>query len=271
MKNITLGRYLPLDSFIHRLDPRIKIMSMIFFMIAVFIVGGAHPFLAYGILTLVLLVAILSAKLTLSYVIKAMKPMMFMILFLSVINIFAYKTGTVILSLGSFKIYSDAIINTLFIIFRLMLMIMITTLLTATTAPLDLTLGIEDLLEPFKKIGVPAHEIAMMISIALRFIPTLIEDTQRIMNAQASRGVDFQEGKLKEKIVGIVSLIIPLFVSAYHRAEDLADAMEARGYSPGKERTRYKQLKITASDILVLSFSVALCFVTFYVSRVLVI
>ncbi len=270
MKNIALGRYLPLDSFIHRLDPRIKIMSMIFFMTAVFLVGGDNPFLAYGLLTGILLIAILSAKLTISYVIKAMKPMMFMIIFLSIINIFAYKTGTVILSIGNFKIYSDAIFNTLFIIFRLMLMIMITTLLTASTAPLDLTLGIEDLLSPFKKIGVPSHEIAMMISIALRFIPTLIEDTQRIMNAQASRGVDFEEGKLKEKIVGIVSLIIPLFVSAYHRAEDLADAMEARGYSPGKERTRYKQLKIRFTDILVLTFSFALCFVTFYVSRILV-
>ncbi len=271
MKNIALGRYLPLDSFIHKLDPRMKIMSMIFFMIAVFLVGGNNPFLAYGILFAVLIVAILAAKLTASYVIKAMKPMMFMIIFLSIINIFAYKTGNVIVSIGNFKIYSDAIFNTLFIIFRLMMMIMITTLLTATTAPLDLTLGIEDLLSPFKKIGVPSHEIAMMISIALRFIPTLIEDTQRIMDAQASRGVDFQEGKLKEKVVGIVSLIIPLFVSAYHRAEDLADAMEARGYSPGKERTRYKQLKVRFNDILVLSFSIALCFIVFYVGRVLVI
>ncbi len=271
MKNIALGRYLPLDSFIHNLDPRIKIMSMIFFMVSVFLVGGSNPFLAYALLSTILLIAILSAKLTISYVIKAMKPMIFMIVFLSIINVFAYRTGTVLVSIGSFNIYSDALVNTLFIIFRLILMIMITTLLTATTAPLDLTLGIEDLLSPFKKIGVPSHEIAMMISIALRFIPTLIEDTQRIMNAQASRGVDFEEGKLKEKIVGIVSLIIPLFISAYHRAEDLADAMEARGYSPGNERTRYKQLKIRFNDIVVLIFSFSLCFITFYVSRVLVI
>lgn len=271
MKNITLGRYLPLDSFVHKLDPRMKIMSMIFFMTSVFLVGGNNPFVAYAVLFGILTIAILSGKLTLTYVIKAMKPMLFMMVFLSIINIFAYKTGTVLLSIGNFKIYSDAIVNTLFIIFRLMLMVMITTLLTATTAPLDLTLGIEDLLSPFKKIGVPSHEIAMMISIALRFIPTLIEDTQRIMNAQASRGVDFAEGKLKEKIVGIVSLIIPLFVSAYHRAEDLADAMEARGYSPGKERTRFKQLKVMPKDVFVLTFSFLLCFVVFYVSRVMVI
>ncbi len=271
MKNIALGRYLPLDSMIHRLDPRIKIMSMIFLMIAVFMVGGNNPFVAYGVLLVVLLGSILLAKLTIGYVIKAMKPMVFMLVFLTIINIFAYKTGHVLVTIGSFKIYSDAIVNTLFIVFRLMLMIMITTLLTASTAPLDLTLGIEDLLKPFKKMGVPSHEIAMMISIALRFIPTLIEDTQRIMNAQASRGVDFQEGKLKEKIVGIVSLIIPLFVSAYHRAEDLADAMEARGYHPGNPRTRYKQLKINKVDILVLTFSIAMCFVVYFVGHVIVI
>lgn len=148
-----------------------------------------------------------------------------------------------------------------------MIMIMITTILTATTAPLDLTLGIEDLLKPFKAIGVPSHEIAMMISIALRFIPTLIEDTQRIMNAQSSRGVDFQEGTLKEKVVGIASLIVPLFMSAYNRAEDLADAMEARGYYPGKERTRFKQLKIKLMDYVALAFSLGMCFVVFYTTR----
>lgn len=268
MKNIALGRYLPLDSPIHRLDPRFKILSMIFLMISVFMVGGNNPFLAYAVLFAVLTIAILMAKLTITYVIKSMKPMMFMMIFLTIINVFAYKSGTVLVQIGSFKIYSEAIINTLFIIFRLMLMVMITTLLTATTAPLDLTLGIEDLLSPFKKIGVPSHEIAMMISIALRFIPTLIEDTQRIMDAQASRGVDFQEGKIKEKIVGIVSLIIPLFVSAYHRAIDLADAMEARGYYPGKERTRYKQLKVRFVDILTLSISIAMCFVIHFVSRI---
>ena len=148
-----------------------------------------------------------------------------------------------------------------------MLMVMVTTLLTATTAPLDLTLGIEDLLKPFQKIGVPAHEIAMIISIALRFIPTLIEDTQRIMNAQASRGVDLQEGSFKEKIAGVISMIVPLFISSYHRAEDLADAMEARGYFPGKERTRYKQLKIRLSDWLVLGLTIAIVFGVRYTGR----
>jgi energy-coupling factor transport system permease protein len=133
------------------------------------------------------------------------------------------------------------------------LMIMITTSLTATTKPLDLTLAIEDLLAPMKRFGVPAHEIAMMISIALRFIPTLIEETERIMKAQASRGVDLKEGKFKEKIMAILSLIVPLFVSSFQRAEDLADAMEARGYVPSAKRTRYKQLKRTLKDYVMIT------------------
>ena len=134
-----------------------------------------------------------------------------------------------------------------------LLMIMITTVLTATTKPLDMTLGIEDLLKPFEKIHVPAHEIAMLISIALRFIPDLIEETQRIMKAQESRGVDLKEGKMKERIMAILSLIVPLFVSAFQRAEDLANAMEARGYAPGEKRTRYKVLKMTGRDWMLLA------------------
>ena len=130
---------------------------------------------------------------------------------------------------------------------------MITTVLTVTTKPLDLTLGIEYLLKPFKKIGVPSHEIAMMISIALRFIPTIIEETMRIMNSQKSRGVDFEEGKLKEKIMAIVSLIVPLFSVAFQRADDLANAMEARGYNPSGTRTRYKQLKYEMRDVILIA------------------
>jgi energy-coupling factor transport system permease protein len=148
--------------------------------------------------------------------------------------------------------------QTLYIVVRLLLMIMITTCLTATTKPLDMTLGIEDLLQPFEKIGVPSHEIAMLISIALRFIPDLIDETGRIMKAQESRGVDLKEGKLMEKIMAILSLIVPLFVSAFQRAEDLANAMEARGYAPGEKRTRYKVLKMHLRDYLLLAGSAAI-------------
>lgn len=253
MNNITLGQYVPLDSKIHRIDPRIKIIMMIVLMVAVLTVPN---FYGYAFLFVVLTSAVLISKLTIRFVIKAMKPMIVMLVILFILNIFLIRTGEVLVDFWFIKIHLDAVTQTLFIAFRLMLMIMVTTLLTATTAPLDLTLGIEDLLKPFERIGVPSHEIAMMISIALRFIPTLIEDTQRIMNAQASRGVDLDEGKLKEKISGIISMIVPLFISSYHRAEDLADAMEARGYFPGKERTRYKQLKIRFSDYAMLALSI---------------
>lgn len=254
MANIALGRYMPLNSLIHRMDPRAKILSMLIMLTAIFIPSG---FMGYGILAVVIIGVVLMSKLKLNFLIRAMKPMMFMLTFLMVINIFVIKTGYLVVDIFGFKIYSDAIFQTLYISVRLMLMIMITTILTATTKPLDLTLGIEDLLAPFKRFKVPAHEIAMMISIALRFIPTLIEETDRIMKAQASRGVDLQEGKFKEKIMAILSLIVPLFVSSFQRAEDLADAMEARGYIPQARRTRYKQLKRTPKDVVLIisSFS----------------
>ncbi|AYV34362.1 energy-coupling factor transporter transmembrane component T [Erysipelothrix rhusiopathiae] len=254
MNDIALGRYVPLDSKIHKLDPRIKIIAMLVLMVSIFMVKNvwANVFLFFFFVC-----AILASKLTFKFILKSIKPMLFMLVFLFVMNMFLIREGTLLVQFAFFKIYSGALYQTAFIVTRLVLMIMVTTLLTATTAPLDLTLGIEDLLNPLKKIGVPSHEIAMMISIALRFIPTLIEDTQRIMDAQASRGVDLKEGSFKEKINGAISMLIPLFVSIYHRAEDLADAMEARGYYPGKTRTRYKQLKIRFSDWFMLFLCVA--------------
>ena len=191
MNNIALGRYMPLDSVIHHLDPRAKIMVLLFLMIAVFIPAGA---IGYVVIAAFIVVALFLSKLQISYALRAMKPMIWMMIFLLVINTLVIKTGTPWIQWGWFSVYSDAIYQTLYIVVRLMFMIILTTILTATTKPLDLTLGIERLLKPFEKIGLPAHIIAMMISIALRFIPTLIEETQRIMNAQASRGVDFENG-----------------------------------------------------------------------------
>lgn len=249
MNNIALGRYLPLDSLLHRMDPRSKMVAMFILMVAIFIPSG---FIGYAILGLSISASLLLAKLNFTMILKAMKPMIFMLGFLTLINIFVLRTGHVLFSYGSFTIYSDAIYQTLYITVRLVLMIMTTTLLTATTKPLDLTLAIEDLLSPLKRFGFPAHEIAMMISIALRFIPTLIDETNRIMKAQASRGVDLKEGSLKEKLMAILSLIVPLFVSSFQRAEELADAMEARGYVPSATRTRYKQLKQTPKDFVMI-------------------
>ena len=245
MNNIALGRYLPLNSVVDKMDPRAKILIMLLLMIAIFIPAG---FWGYLLIFAFIWIALKLSKLTIGFALRSMKPMLFMMVFLLVINVFAIKTGVPLVQWGWFSIYSDAISQTVYIIVRLMLMVIITTILTATTKPLDLTLGIEKLLKPFEVIGVPAHIIAMMISIALRFIPTLIEETQRIINAQASRGVDLENGTLKEKIMAVLALIVPLFVSAFDRADQLANAMEARGYDPQRERTRYKVLQMTGID-----------------------
>ena len=253
MNNVALGQYIPLDSVVHKMDPRSKIMIMLFLMVAIFIPAGV---LGYVIIGIFILLSLYLSKLNIKYALRTMKPMLWMMAFLLVINLLVIKTGTPLFSIKGFTIYSDDVNQTLYIVVRLMLMVIITTVLTATTKPLDLTLGIEKLLKPFEKIGVPAHIIAMMISIALRFIPTLIEETQRIMNAQASRGVDLENGSIKEKIMAILSLIVPLFVSAFDRADQLANAMEARGYDPSRKRTRYKVLKMQTIDYASMILSV---------------
>lgn len=264
MKNMTLGSYLPYDSFMHRVDPRAKILALLIVLISVFFDAG---FLGYLLISVLTIGALKSAKLSMGYILKSVKPMLFMMSFLAVLNVFMIRTGEVLITIGSFPIYTQAIKQTVYIIIRLILIIALTTTVTATTKPLDLTLGIEHLLTPFKKVGFPAHEVAMMISIALRFIPTLLEETQRIMKAQASRGVDFNEGTLMEKVSAIISLIVPLFISAFSRAEELANAMEARCYNPEANRTRYKQLYWKAKDTIILGFSIILLIIIVILSR----
>ena len=249
MAKFTIGKYVADNTFIHNIDPRIKIISMLVILMSIFIPAG---FIGYTILTILVSIIIKIAKLKFKFIIKAIRPMLFMMIFLLIINIFTIKTGDLVIEGLGVQVYSDSILQTLYIAVRLVLMIMITTVLTSTTKPLDLTLGIEDLLGPLKVFKVPSHEIAMMISIALRFIPTLIEEAERILKAQSSRGMDLKEGKLKEKVMAILSLIVPLFVSSLQRAEDLAYAMESRGYYPGRVRTRYRQLTIQFSDVIVL-------------------
>lgn len=265
MNNLVFGKYIPIDSLIHRLDPRAKLIGLFLMIAAVFIPKSWYVFLVIAIL---LTIALALAKIGIRMIIQSFKPMLVMMLFLLLINSLTIKTGDPLFALGTFTIYADAIFNTLFVIVRLLLMISITTLLTATTNPLDLTLGIEWLLKPLEVIHFPSHEVAMMVSIALRFIPTIIEETLRIMNAQRSRGVDFENGKLSQKIAAILSLIVPLFSVAFERAYELADAMEARGYVPGAKRTRYHVLKFAFRDYLfificlaVLAFSIASRFV----------
>ena len=260
MNNLVFGKYIPIDSFMHRLDPRAKLIGLFLMIAAVFI---PKSWWVFSVIALILALALLMAKIGIKMIVQSFKPMIMMMIFLLVINALTVKTGDVLFTIGSMEIYSDAIFNTLFVIVRLLLMISITTLLTATTNPLDLTLGIEWLLKPFEVIHFPTHEVAMMVSIALRFIPTIIEETIRIMNAQKSRGVDFENGRLSEKIAAILSLIVPLFSVAFERAYELADAMEARGYVPGAKRSRYHVLKFRFVDYLfifictaVLAFSI---------------
>ncbi len=261
MNNLVFGKYIPIDSLMHRLDPRVKLIGLFLMIAAVFVPKSWWVFLAIAV---IIAMGLLLAKIGIRMIVQSFKPMIMMMIFLLVINSLTVRTGEVMFTLGSFPVYKDAILNTLFVIVRLLLMISITTLLTATTNPLDLTLGIEWMLKPLEAVHFPSHEVAMMVSIALRFIPTIIEETMRIMNAQKSRGVDFENGKISEKISAILSLIVPLFSVAFERAYELADAMEARGYVPGKERTRYHVLKFRLADYLfvlvclgVLAFSIS--------------
>lgn len=264
MKNITLGRYLPYDTWIHRLDPRFKIIAMIALLVCVF---QPLPWIVNGFLALVILVLLLMSRVKISSIFKSLKAMWFMILVILIFNVILIRTGEVLFTIFDYPIYTKALLQTATIAVRLTLMISITTILTATTRPLDLTYGLEFFMTPLKVIKFPAHEIAMTISIALRFIPTLLEETEKIMKAQASRGVDLKGGTFKQKINGIIALIIPLFVSSFQRSEELANAMEARGYKPSGKRTRYRTLKFHAGDLvglIVTTVIVALVFIAIY-------
>lgn len=251
MNNITLGKYIPGNSFIHKLDPRSKILLMILMMVAIFWnVGEFLRFPVYILLTVIIYVLLRISSIKVKTILKSLKPMIFMMFFLFLINIFVYQEGYPLFTIPvlNFTLYVEAIMQTLFIIIRLALMLAVTTILTTTTKPLDMTYGLEWYMSPLKAIKFPAHEIAMTISIALRFIPTILEETQRIIKAQKSRGVDLEEGTLKEKINAIISLLIPLLISSFQRSEELSDAMEARGYDPSAKRTRYRLLKFTVLD-----------------------
>ena len=259
--NIALGRYVPYDTVIHRLDPRMKLLAMVALLVCVF---QPVNWIVYGFLAVVVLILLLLSKVQVSSIFKSLKAMWFMILVILVFNVILLRTGDVLFTIFGYDVYTNALLQTAQIAARLTLMISVTTILTATTRPLDLTYALEFYLTPLKVVKFPAHEIAMTISIALRFIPTLLEETEKIMKAQASRGVDLKGGSLKQRVSGIIALIIPLFVSSFQRSEELANAMEARGYNPSGKRTRYRQLKFHVSDlisIILVAIAVALVFI----------
>lgn len=248
MKNIALGRYVPYNSFLHRLDPRMKLAGMVALFVIIFL--PKLNFESYLIITFSLLFFVKLSHLKLRNLFRTMKVMWLMFIFLLIINICFQRGGPVFLNINGMIIYSQSIVLTIEVFLRMFLLVTISTLLSATTKPLDLTFALEWYMHPLKKIRFPAHEIAMIISLTLRFIPTILEDTQRIIKAQASRGVDMAGGKLREKMAGMIALIIPLFASALERSDELALAMEARGYDSRAKRTKYRVFHFKLRDYL---------------------
>ena len=246
LKDITLGQYFPGSSPIHRLDPRAKLVALILYIVALFL---AEWFVSYAIMlaTLILVVGLSTVKP--KALLRGMKPILFLLIFTGVLNMF-YTPGRELVSFWIFTITYEGILHAFFMVIRIMMLISCTFLLTYTTSPLALTDGLEGLLSPLKKIKVPVHELAMMMSIALRFIPTLIEETDKIMSAQRARGADFETGNLIQRAKALVPVLVPLFISAFRRADELACAMECRLYHGGANRTRLHSLKYGRIDAL---------------------
>ena len=247
MVNITLGQYFPGTSPLHRLDPRAKILLTIALITAVFLASSIP---AYALMFLFIAGMAALSRIDVKFMVKGLKPVFFVIIFTFVLNLFFTSGGNTLFAWRFIKITDQGLKSAGFMALRLVLLILGTQLLTLTTSPIALTDGIESLLKPLSKIGFPAHELAMMMSIALRFIPTLMEETDKIMKAQMARGADFETGNLVQKAKSMLPLLVPLFVSAFRRADELAMAMEARCYRGGEHRTRMKQLRFTRLDAL---------------------
>lgn len=247
IKDITLGQYIPGESFIHKLDPRTKILISLIFIINLFIVNN---FKGYIFILLFTLLSITISKIPFKFIYKGLKPIFALIIITALLNIFMTSGGSIIFQWKFITVYEEGLKLAGFMIIRLILLIIGTSLLTLTTSPIELTDGIEKLLNPLKKIGVPAHELAMMMTIALRFIPTLMDETDKIMKAQMARGADFESGNILQRAKSLIPLLVPLFISSFRRADELAMAMEARCYKGGEGRTRMKQLKLTFRDFI---------------------
>ncbi|HEY5563595.1 MAG TPA: energy-coupling factor transporter transmembrane component T [Clostridiaceae bacterium] len=246
LKDITIGQYLPGESFVHKLDPRIKILMSFLFVIGIFLIGS---FIGYGVIATFIIIVIVISGIKFRNILNGLKPIFFLIILTVILNVFMTGGSKQIFSFGFLRIYEEGLIQAVFIALRLILVIISTSLLTLTTSPIELTDGIEKLLSPFKRIGLPAHELAMMMSIALRFIPTLLDETDKIMKAQMARGADFESGNIINRGKNLIPLLVPLFVSSFRRADELAIAMESRCYKGGEGRTRMKQLKIRIEDV----------------------
>ncbi len=250
LKDITLGQYYPGDTLVHRLDPRTKLILTLVYIVALF---TAAVYAGYVLVFLFLAVSILVSRIRLRSILSGLKPLIIIVLITGILNLFYTRGEHLLVHFWRISIYWEGVETAIFMALRIMLLIAGTLLLTYTTSPLQLTDGLESLLNPLKKIHVPVHELAMMMSIALRFIPTLIEETDKIMSAQRARGADFETGGLIAKAKAMLPLLIPLFVSAFRRADELATAMESRCYHGGDGRTRMKQLRMARRDWIALA------------------
>ena len=248
LKDVTFGQYYPVNSFAHKSDPRIKLLALIAYIVALFL---AKNFYGMALCFLILIVSVAASRVPPGKVLRSVKGVLILLLFTAVLNLFFHGGEHMLVHWKFIKIYREGIIFTVFLVLRLFFLVMGSALLTLTTTPVELTDGIESLLTPLKWIRFPVHELALIMSIALRFIPTLIDETNRIISAQKARGADFESGNIFKRIKAIIPILIPLLISAFRRAEELGDAMDARCYSGSKNRTKYKKLKFGWRDVII--------------------
>ncbi|NLJ80477.1 MAG: energy-coupling factor transporter transmembrane protein EcfT [Firmicutes bacterium] len=248
-RNITIGQFIPGNSVIHRLDPRVKIIIAAILIVLLFLV---KTFLGYGLVALGIAAIIRFSGISWRFVLKGLRPLLIILVLTVSLHLFMTE-GQVIFRIWFLKVTWEGLLRGTMMGARLLLLVMGTSLLTLTTSPIQLTDGIESLLKPGRKIGIPAHELAMMMTIALRFIPTLLEETEKIMKAQMARGADFQSGGILKRARSLVPLLVPLFVNAFRRADELAVAMEARGYRGGTGRTKFRELHFQKIDLAALT------------------
>lgn len=252
-----MGRYLARDSIMHRLDPRMKLIGMIVLLLSIFLANNP---LTYAIFAVFIAIMILLSGISIGVFLKGLRPMIIIILITVFIQLLFTRTGEVLVQFGPLAVTKDGLINAIYIFLRFVLIIFISTILTLTTQPLAITDGLESLFKPFRKL-LPVHEMALMLAIALRFVPTLLQETDKIMDAQRARGVDFSEGNLVRRVKAIIPILIPLFVSAFDRAYDLSIAMESRGYRGGEGRTKYRILQWHKTDTVATAILIGVCVV----------
>ena len=245
LKDITLGQYFPGHSFVHRLDPRTKLILLVVYIVALFM---AVSWISYGLCFALLVLTIAISTIPLKSIVKGMKPLVFILIFTGLLNLFFTVGETVLVKFWVITVTLEGAVRAFFMVIRILMLITATFLLTYTTSPIALTDGLESLLSPLKVLHVPVHELSMMMCIALRFIPTLIEETDKIMSAQKARGADFESGSLLDRVKALVPILVPLFISAFRRADELATAMECRCYQGGDGRTKMKILRFHLGD-----------------------